>query len=289
MFHPFRIGILVLSSVMFLLSGVVFAASPNAIVSVEVKNGTEADAVNLSKVYVVMYNVAVVNDEWLGKKVSVKKIPAGKTKVTFVVKPGQVVDFKVFETFEDVNTGKKQHFYSPPFKNFSDTGDAGKLCYVAGVDFSEKLPDVPCTNKLKLDYSGSDAKISVGVNDGGNDSKSLSGVSVGMYNVEIVDGEWWGELVQVKSILAWKKQVVFSVVPGQIVDFLAFNNVEDANKVKKYQFTVPPHENFSGTYDENGVAQDGFCIIAGVDISKKLQSNAGGTFCGNEVELVLQK
>ncbi len=287
MFNPFRIGILILSCVMLLLSGVAFAASSNAIVSVEVKNSTEADATNLSKVYVVMYNVTVVNDEWWGKKVSIKKIPAGKTKVTFVVKPGQVVDFKVFETMEDVNTGKKQHFYSPPFKNFPDTGDAGKLCYVAGVDFSEKLPDISCTNKLELDYSGSDAKISLGVND--DNGKPLSGVVVGMYNVEIVNNEWWGELVQVKSILPWKTQVVFSVVPGQIVDFLAFNNVEEAYKVKKHQFTVPPHENFSGTYDENGVAQDGFCIIAGVDVSKKLQSDAGVTFCGNEVGLELQK
>lgn len=289
MFHSFRIGILIFSCAMLLLTGIAFAASPNAIVSVEVKNGTEADAVNLSKVYVVMYNVAVVNDEWLGKKIKIKKIPAGKTKVTFVVKPGQVVDFKVFETYEDVSTNKKQHFYSPPFKNFSDTADAGKLCYVAGVDFSEKLPDVPCTNKLELDYSGSDAKIAVEVNDGVDVSKPLSDVVVGMYNVEIVNNEWWGELIQVKHIIAGKTQVVFSVIPGQIVDFLAFNNVEEANKMKKYQFTVPPHKNFSGTYDDNGAMQDGFCIIAGVDIAKKLQGDLGVTFCGNEVGLVLQE
>lgn len=274
MFHSlrtFRIGILILSFTILLLPSLVSAASANATVSVEVKNG--------SKMYVVMYKVSVVNDEWWGRKFKVKKIPAGKESVNFAVKPGQVVDFKVFETYEDVNTNKKRQFYSPPLKNFPDNADSGKLCHVAGVDFSAKLSETDCINELTLDYSGSDAKVFVKINNG----------VVGMYNVAIVNNEWWGELVGVKSIPVGKEQAVFSVTPGQIVDFLAFKNKAEALKVKKYQFTVPPYENFSGTYDDEGMMQDGFCTIAGVDISKKLENEIGETFCGNEIELMLQE
>ena len=53
--------------------------------------------VNLSKVYVAMYNVSVVNDEWWGKIAQVKKVPANKKSVKFTVKPGQVVDFKILK------------------------------------------------------------------------------------------------------------------------------------------------------------------------------------------------
>lgn len=290
MLHPFRTGILILSCAVLLLSGVAFAA-PNqsktnkAVVTVEVKNSADADAVNLSKMYVVMYNAILINNEWWGKKTQVKKIPAGKKTVTFNVKPGQVVDFKVFETFGDVNTNKKRQFYSPPFKNFADINDAGKLCMVNGVDFSEKFPDLPCTNEFKLVYSGSDAKVSVEVNDGIDDSKPFSNVAVGMYNVAIVNNEWWGELVQVKPIPAGKTQAFFSVTPGQIVDFLAFKNEAEAKKVKKHQFIVPPKENFS---DQDGIAQ--LCVIAGIDVAKKLEiDDEGTTSCSNEIGLTLEK
>ena len=64
--------------------------------------------------------------------------------------------------------------------------------------------------------------MSVTVNDGVDYTKPLSGVAVGMYNIAIVDNEWWGELAQVKVIPAGKEQAIFSVTPGQIVDFLAF-------------------------------------------------------------------
>ena len=36
--------------------------------------------------------------------------------------------------------------------------------------------------------------MSVTVNDGVDYTKPLSGVAVGMYNIAIVDNEWWGEL-----------------------------------------------------------------------------------------------
>lgn len=262
----------------FLFPGYVFAAGSKAIVTVEV---------NLSKVYVVMYNVSVVNGEWWGKIAQAKKVPANKKSVKFTVKPGQVVDFKVFETAEDVRTNKKRQFYSPPQKNFEDTSDNGKLCMVAGVDFSQKLDASPCVNKIELVYSGSDEKVSVKVNNGVDYTKPLSGVAVGMYNIAIVNNEWWGELAGVKLIPVGKEQAVFSVTPGQIVDFLAFKDVGTTRKILKHQFTVPPHKNFSGEYGEGDVALDGFCLIAGVDIAKKLELDSGMNSCGNEVELVL--
>lgn len=272
MINKFRIGILIFSLVVFLFPGSAFAASGKAIVTVEV---------NLSKVYVVMYNVSVVNGEWWGKIAQAKKVPANKKSVKFTVKPGQVVDFKIFETAEDVRTNKKRQFYSPPQKNFENTSDAGKLCTVAGVDFSKKLDASPCVNKIELVYSGSDEKVSVTVK-GGN-------AAVGMYNIAIVNNEWWGELAQVKLIPAGKEQAIFSVTPGQIVDFLAFKDVGSAKKIQKHQFTVPPHKNFSGEYGEDDTALDGFCLIAGVDIAKKLELNSGMNSCGNEVELVLEE
>lgn len=272
MINKFRIGILIFSLIALLFPVSAFAASSKAIVTVEV---------NLSKVYVVMYNVSVVNGEWWGKIAQAKKVPANKKSVKFTVKPGQVVDFKVFETAEDIHTNKKRQFYSPPQKNFEDTGDAGKLCIVAGIDFSQKLDTSPCVKKIKLIYSGSDEKVSVTVKEGG--------VAVGMYNVAIVNNEWWGELVQVKLISVGKEQAVFSVTPGQIVDFLAFKDTGSAKKIQKHQFTVPPHKNFSGEYGEDDVALDGFCLIAGVDIAQKLELDSGMNSCGNEVELVLEE
>lgn len=280
MINKFRIGILIFSLVALLFPGSASAASSKAIVTVEV---------NLSKVYVVMYNVSVVNGEWWGKIAQAKKVPANKKSVKFAVKPGQVVDFKIFETAEDVRTNKKRQFYSPPQKNFEDTGDAGKLCMVAGVDFSQKLDASPCVNKVELIYSGSDEKVSVKVNNGVDYTKPLSGVAVGMYNIGIVDNEWWGELVQVKLIPVGKEQAIFSVTPGQIVDFLAFKDVGSAKKIQKHQFTVPPHKNFSGEYGEDDIALDGFCLIAGVDIAQKLELDSGMNSCGNEVELVLEE
>ena len=279
MINKFRIGILIFSLAVFLFPNSTFAASSKAIVTVEV---------NLSKVYVAMYNVSVVNDEWWGKIAQVKKVPANKKSVKFTVKPGQVVDFKIFETAEDVRTNKKRQFYSPPQKNFED-GDSGKLCMVAGVDFSKKLGVSPCVDKIELIYSGSDEKVSVTVNDGVDYTKPLSGVAVGMYNIAIVDNEWWGELAQVKVIPAGKELAVFSVTPGQIVDFLAFKDMGSAKKIQKHQFTVPPHKNFSGEYGEEDVALDGFCLIAGVDIAKKLELDSGMNSCGNEVDLVLEE
>ncbi len=290
MIHRFRLAALIFSLAVVLYPGAAFAAPSKAPVTVEVKNSTDAGAKNLSKMYVVMYSVAVVDDEWWGKKVQVKKIPAGKKTVSFVVKPGQVVDFLTFETAEDVNTNKKRQFYAPPMKNFAGTSDTGKLCFVAGVDFSKKMSDMQaCTNELELVYAGADAKVSVGVNDGVDDTKPLSGVFVGMYNVAVSNNEWWGELVQVKPIPAGKKQAVFSVTPGQIVDFLVFKNDGDAQKVKKYMFTVPPHKNFSSDYGPNDTLLDGFCMIAGIDIAKKLEFTPGVYSCGNELELVLKK
>ena len=95
-------------------------------------------------------------------------------------------------------------------------------------------------------------------------------------------------MVQIKSIPVGKEQAVFSVTPGQIVDFLVFKNAGSTRKVKKHQFTVPPHKNFSGEYDEDGVESNGFCIIAGVDITQKLELDSGVNSCGNEVGLVLE-
>lgn len=290
-FFRLRAFFLALLLVVAMLPSSVFAAPSKATVSVSVVNNSgAAGSVNLSKMYVVMYSVSVVNDEWFGKKAQMKKIPAGKTSVTFSVNAGQVVDFMAFETAEDASTNKKIQFYAPPMKHFASGSDVGKLCYVAGVDFSKKLPSVPkCFNELELDYSGSDAKVSVKVSDGSDEGKPLSGVFVGMYQVSIVDSMWMGELVQVKPIPAGKKQAEFSVTPGKIVDFLAFKNEAEAKKMKKHQFTVPPHKNFSGTYDDNGGAQDGFCLIAGVDIAKKLDLGGGKYSCGNELGLVLEK
>ena len=275
MINKFRIGILIFSFIVLLFPNSTFAASGKAIVTVEV---------NLSKVYVVMYNVSVVNDEWWGKSAQAKKVPANKKTVKFTVKPGQVVDFKVFETAEDVRINKKQQFYSFPQKNFD-----GELCVVAGVDFSQKLDAFPCGNKIDLVYSGNDEKVSVTVNNGIDYTKPLSDVAVGMYNVAIVNNEWWGELVQVKLIPAGKEQAIFSVTPGKIVDFLAFKTVGDAKKVQKHQFTVPPHKNFSGEYGDGDVAMEGFCLINGIDIAQKLELDSGVNSCGNEVGLVLEQ
>ncbi|MEK7086122.1 MAG: hypothetical protein AAB953_03870, partial [Patescibacteria group bacterium] len=276
--NKFRTWILIFSLIVLLFPGSAFAAQDKAIVTVEVKDGIGADAVNLSNMYVVMYDVSVVGNDWWGKKAKVRKISAGKTTVKFIINPGQVVDFKAFETLADVYTNKKQPFYAPPQKNFS-----GELCFVAGIDFSKKMSDsFPCGNNVELIYSGSDVKVSVEVNDGVDYTKPLSSVAVGMYNVSIVNDEWIGELVKIKIIPVGKTQAVFSVTPGQIVDFLAFNNLGDAKKIKKHTFVVPPHKNFSGEYDADGAAMDGFCLIAGVDITKKLELFPGVNSCGNE-------
>lgn len=260
----------------------IFAAGKTVTVAVQVKNSVEDDAQNLSNVYVAMYAVSVMNDEWWGKQAQVKLIPKGKKAIQFSVNAGQAVDFLVFETKENVLANKKRQFYAPPLKNFSATDGVAQLCYVAGVDFSKKMPDLQCATKdLQLVYTGTNAHVVVQATNGDEGAPLLSNYFVGMYNIAIVDGNWWGELAQVKKVPAGKTVVTFFVTPGQVVDFKAFKTSAQAQKNKIVQFTVPPNRNFSA---DDGVAQ--VCLIAGVDVAQKLESD-GQTFCGNNVELVL--
>lgn len=96
------------------------------------------EAVVIPYKYVNMYAIMLVNNEYVGTLVKTMK-SGKKAGASFVVKPGQVVDFMGFSTKALAKAAKS--FVTggvPPMKNFSPTYGPG-LCHTNGVDFSEKL------------------------------------------------------------------------------------------------------------------------------------------------------
>ncbi len=264
----------------------VLAAKGDASITIEVKNSTENNAKIVSNVYVAMYTAKVVDYSWFGDLVQYKKINKGQKSVKFVVKPGQVVDFLVFETKEDVLNNKKHQFVTPPQKNFYPNGKP-QLCVVAGVDFNNKLEADGknfCGVKNSYVYSGANAMVTVVVKDSlEDDANIVSDVYVGMFTAKVVDSQWLGDLYQYKKIAKGQKNVKFSVFPGQVVDFAVFSTKQDLlDAAKDYEFTTPPQKNFSA---DDGIKGQ-VCVVSGIDFDNKLTAD-GQTFCGKDAIKVL--
>jgi hypothetical protein len=268
--------------------GSVFAAKGDATVTIEVKNSIQDNAKPVSNVYVAMYNVKVVDYSWFGDLVQSKKINKGQKSVKFVVKPGQVVDFAVYETKQDVLNHKKRQFFTPPQKNFFKTDGKAQLCIVAGVDFGNKLEADGknfCGVKNSYVYAGANVTVTVEVKESTeDDAKLVSNVYVGMFTAKVVDEMWLGDLFQYKKIEKGQKNVKFAVNPGQVVDFAVFETKQDLlDAAKDYEFTTPPQKNFSA---EDGIKGQ-VCMVAGIDFDKKLEAD-GKQFCGKEIVKVLE-
>ena len=265
----------------------VLATKGDASITVEVNNNYQDNAKLVSNVYVAMYNVKVVDNSWFGDLTQYKKINKGQKSVKFVVKPGQVVDFLVFETKDDVMNNKKHQFVTPPQKNFYPNGKP-QLCVVAGVDFGNKLEADGknfCGVKNSYVYAGANAMVTVEVKDSLEDTANIvSDVYVGMFTAKVVDSQWLGDLFQYKKIAKGQKNVKFSVSPGQVVDFAAFATKQDVlDAAKDYEFTTPPQKNFSA---DDGIKGQ-VCVVSGIDYDNKLTTD-GQTFCGKEISKVLE-
>lgn len=99
------------------------------------------------KVYVNMYKIKLVDNEYVGKRV--KTLSTGKDgyQAVFTIKPGEVVQFIAFKNKATAKklknkTKKTADFFGvPPWKNFSVAGEPVELCHTAGVDFNNKLTD----------------------------------------------------------------------------------------------------------------------------------------------------
>lgn len=266
----------------------VFAAKGDATITVVVKDSTQDNAKTVSNVYVAMYNAKVVDYSWFGDLAQYKKINKGQKSVKFVVKPGQVVDFAVYEIKEDVLNHKKRQFFTPPQKNFFKTDGKAQLCVVAGVDFNNKLEADGknfCGVKNSYVYAGANVTVTVEVKDSSeDDAKLVSDVYVGMFTAKVVDSMWLGDLFQYKKINKGQKNVKFAINPGQVVDFVVFETKQDMlDAAKDYEFTTPPQKNFSA---EDGIKGQ-VCMVAGIDYDNKLTAD-GKQFCGKEFSLVLE-
>ena len=240
-------------ALVLLAPGSVFAAKGDATVTVGVKDSAQDDAKTVSNVYVAMYKINV--DGWIGELMQYKKINKGQKSVKFIVKPGQIVDFAVFETKQDVLNNKKHQFFTPPQKNFFKTDGKAQLCIIAGEDASKKL-EVDgknfCGVKNSYVYAGANVTVTVEVKDSAEDNaKLVSDVYVGMFNAKVVDNMWLGDLFQYKKIEKGQQNVKFVVNPGQVVDFAVFETKEDLlDAAKDYEFTTTPQKNFSA---EDGI------------------------------------
>lgn len=101
-----------------------------------------ADTTNgIAKVFVNMYKIKIVNNEYKGTLV--KTLSTGKDgyQAVFTIKPGEMVDFRAFKTkaLAQKSKNKKHTFQVPPFKNFSVAGKPMELCHTAGVLTDQKL------------------------------------------------------------------------------------------------------------------------------------------------------
>lgn len=100
----------------------------------------EENAPAIPKAYINLYNITLINNEYVGTLV--KTVSTGKTGKlgSFKIKVDQVVDFLAFVDMKSAKKEKTHTFQVPPLKNFSGNGMApGKLCHTAGIDFTDTL------------------------------------------------------------------------------------------------------------------------------------------------------
>ncbi|OGJ42583.1 hypothetical protein A3B60_00500 [Candidatus Peregrinibacteria bacterium RIFCSPLOWO2_01_FULL_39_12] len=97
----------------------------------------------LKNVYVNMYRIKVVDDQYVGTRVKTLTTSYNGYRAVFKVWPGRVVDFLPFNSKNEAKSieNKKHIFTAPPLKNFSKNDAIAQLCLTAGVDFTKKLTD----------------------------------------------------------------------------------------------------------------------------------------------------
>lgn len=125
---------------------------------------------------------------------------------------------------------------------------------------------------------GSAVRIAVAANDAPeNPNKLLPNIIVTMYAVTPVGpGNYSGRAVASGVTQANGAGVMFTVQPGDIVDFVAFSNGEKAGAAAAWTFTAPPYKNFSAT-DGN---TSRLCQIDMLDTAKKMKMENGQDSCG---------
>lgn len=114
-----------------------------------------------------------------------------------------------------------------------------------------------------------------------DDTSVLKNKYVNMYKIKVVGNEYIGKLVKTLSTGKDGYQAVFTIKPGEMVQFIAFKNKVTAlkakNKTKKTAdfYGVPPWKNFSVA----GKPME-LCRTAGVLTDKKLtDESTGDTYC----------
>lgn len=231
--------------------------------------------------YVNMYEIKLINDEYVGKLVNTLSTGKKGKSAIFNVKPGKVVHFIGFsDKALALETKKYSQFTTPPFKNFSNVdGIKGQLCLTDGVDFDKKLGtaennestlSIACTKKGAFTEltNGNIVKYPVVVVDENDDNqKPIPYTYINMYEITLVDDTYAGKLVSTLPTGKSGKQAIFKVKPGQVVHFLGFKTKTQAKKVTAYSdFSTPPYKNFS-IYD--GIF-DRLCYTDGIDFDNKL-------------------
>lgn len=274
----------------------------DALVTVTVNSGVISNAV------VNMYDITLLNNEYVGQTVATLSTGSDGKGAVFTVKPGEVVDFMAFGNAE--LAAKSKAFVSngvPPLKNFSvDDGVAG-ICHTNGIDFNAKLQvqaNIKCWNELNLQMTGDAAvdmtnsqkakgkKVSykATVIDGTGMSPTadpvlLPNTFVNMYEITLKDNAYVGKLIKTLATGKKGKSAIFTIKPGQVVDFMAFGTKKAANKTKTFVSNgVPPMKNFSPDYN-----MPGLCHTNGVLFDEKLLGWSDKTMCGKSGQYELTK
>lgn len=252
---------------------------------VTIKPGDDAQ-VPQPNTFVNMYEIKLVNNQYVGKLISTLSTGKKGKSAIFYVKPGKVVHFLGFsDKALALATTKYSLFTTPPFKNFSNNdGVKGQLCLTDGIYFDKKLGttlndesalNMACTKKgavVDLTNANVVKYPVIIVNQNDNDQKAIPQAYINMYEIKAVDNIYTGKLISTLPTGKNGTAAVFKVKPGQVVHFLGFQTKAQAKKAITYSpFTTPPYKNFS--VDDGVLGQ--LCYTDGIYFDKKLGQSQG--------------
>lgn len=141
-------------------------------------------------------------------------------------------------------------------------------------------PNAVATTPTPESTTGYTVKIGVGVNDypdhrDGSRIQNIDGY-VNIYKVvPVSSGVYKGYLIETKKSPK-DEGALFTITPGQIVDFVAFKSLAKAQAATEWKFSSPPYKNF-GDYT------DRICQINFLDSNSKMVLSDGSYSCGTSL------
>ena len=152
--------------------------------------------------------------------------------------------------------------------------------YVAYCPNGYSCKEGACVQQTTTTATGYTVKIGVGVNnypDTNNyaTTKNIDGY-VNIYKVSPVSsGVYKGYLIETKKAPS-DTGAIFTLAPGQVVDFVGFKSLDAAKAATEWTFSSPPYRNF-GDYS------DRICQINYLDTSQKLVLGDGSYSCATSL------